>query len=365
MLRFLSLALVVVSAAAAAATGAPPATVTLTHYSDAQCPCSARIPQDVQEHFLDPAAGYEGMVVFKQFFVGDLRKNVSKCIHGEAECVGQRHFACAQNMSIPSTPTASAWITFEACSYGKCTDCPAIEGKHCPCANYTSFPDFASNDQMETCAAVAGLDWAALHACGTGAEGQALMERSSTRSNEDGITYGADGLAPMYVDGAKVKTKHLIPIVCGPTPDEVKPAVCKALAAKGATPTACAAANDATSSSSKRMIDGGCHRDSDCPTGRYCMVTLYTAKSDVSECGPLPPSGCTSYSSLSPAHAGECLDACVPQGWPRDPSKCSGDLCAFYDNGERGPGLPYDVDDLLYLASSCCDGPNTTCTNCC
>ena len=242
MLHFLSLALVVVFAAAVAATGAPPATVTLTHYSDAQCPCSARIPQDVQEHFLDPEAGYERMVVFQQFFVGDLRKNVSKCIHGEAECVGQRHFACAQNMSIPSTPTATAWITFEACSYGKCTDCPAIEGKHCPCANYTSFPDFASNDQMETCAGAAGLDWAALHACGTGAEGQALMERSSTRSNEDGITYGVDGLAPMYVDGAKVKTKHLIPIVCGPTPDEVKPAVCKALAAKGAMPTACGAA---------------------------------------------------------------------------------------------------------------------------
>ena len=29
--------------------------VTITHYSDAQCPCSARVPQDVKEHFLDDA----------------------------------------------------------------------------------------------------------------------------------------------------------------------------------------------------------------------------------------------------------------------------------------------------------------------
>jgi len=33
--------------------------VVVTHYSDAQCPCSARVPQDVKEAFLDNA-GFSG-----------------------------------------------------------------------------------------------------------------------------------------------------------------------------------------------------------------------------------------------------------------------------------------------------------------
>lgn len=48
-------------------------------------------------------------------------------------------------------------------------------------------------------------------------EGQALMEASSTISNHNHITYGVDGLAPIYVDGIMVKTKKPIPIVCGTT----------------------------------------------------------------------------------------------------------------------------------------------------
>ena len=39
--------------------------------SDAQCPCSARVPQDVKVNFLDNAA-FEGLVDFNQYFVGAL-----------------------------------------------------------------------------------------------------------------------------------------------------------------------------------------------------------------------------------------------------------------------------------------------------
>ena len=65
------------------------------------------------------------------------------------------------------------------------------------------------------------------------------MAQSATRANDDGVTYGMDGLAPIFVDGVKVKTKKLIPVVCGPVPDEVRSAVCTALKAKGASPAAC------------------------------------------------------------------------------------------------------------------------------
>lgn len=220
-----------------ASTAVVPA-VMITHYSDAQCPCSARTPQDMLQHFLNSSA-FDGLVDFQQFFVGDLTKNVHKCIHGEGECVAQRHFACAQNMSAPAYRTSAAWLDFEACSYGTCTDCAAIEGEHCPCYNYTVFNEYTKNNIMEECAARVGLDWTALHACGIGPLGDALMAASATRSNSDGITYGVDGLAPIYIDGQKVKTKELIPIVCGPTPKEIHVVVCEALAAKGHQPAAC------------------------------------------------------------------------------------------------------------------------------
>ena len=112
-------------------------------------------------------------------------------------------------------------------------------GPQCPCSNYTTFPEFGKNNVMEACASKVGLNWTALHACGTGPMGQALMAQSSTTSNHHHVTYGADGLAPIYVDGIMVKTKKLIPIVCGPVPDEVQVAVCFALKQKGATPPAC------------------------------------------------------------------------------------------------------------------------------
>ena len=47
---------------------------------------------------------------------------------------------------------------------------------------------------------------AELHSCGTNGTGQALMAASSKRSNSDGITYGVDGLAPLYINGSKVAT---------------------------------------------------------------------------------------------------------------------------------------------------------------
>ena len=57
-----------------------------------------------------------------------------KCIHGEGECVGQRFFSCAQNMSRaraklppaapglfgPSYRTEPTWLDFQRCAYGKC-----------------------------------------------------------------------------------------------------------------------------------------------------------------------------------------------------------------------------------------------------
>ena len=211
----------------------------------------------MHEHFLGPnatdwaALQASGRVAidFTQHFVGSgvLPGHIdpTKCIHGEGECVGQRHFSCAKaNLSShagsgenTSFRLDGRWLDFQRCSYGICTDCAAIRGPHCPCSNYTTFTDFASNNIMKSCAAQVGLPWDQLHACGTGPEGQQLMEASSRVSNDDKVTYGLDGLAPIYVNGVKVKTRQLIPLVCGPTPKEITAALCAALRAQGASPT--------------------------------------------------------------------------------------------------------------------------------
>jgi hypothetical protein len=66
------------------------------------------------------------------------------------------------------------------------------------------------------------------------------MEASAKRSNAAGVTYGADGLAPIYLDGKKIKTSKPIPLVCGPVPTEVAKAVCAVLASKhNQVPPAC------------------------------------------------------------------------------------------------------------------------------
>ena len=90
---------------------------------------------------------------------------------------------------------------------------------------------------MKDCAAKLGLDWGVLNSCGavasgSGVGGDALMALSASRSNSDGVTYGVDGLAPIYVNGVKVKTKRLIPLDCGPTMAEITKDVCAALLAK-------------------------------------------------------------------------------------------------------------------------------------
>eukprot|EP00035_Acanthoeca_spectabilis_P011147 m.196166 g.196166 ORF g.196166 m.196166 type:complete len:157 (-) comp15247_c0_seq6:2989-3459(-) len=152
--------------------------------------------------------------------------------------------------SPPSLPgpapysVARQWLDFEACSYGPCTDCAAIMGPHCPCANYTNFPEYVKNTVMQDCARKVGLNWDILFACGTGPAGQMLMEKSSTVSNQRHITYGVDGLAPIAVDGTVVTTKNPIPVVCGPVPREVSAAVCTALAVKGLAPKACKNSGD-------------------------------------------------------------------------------------------------------------------------
>jgi hypothetical protein len=58
---------------------------------------------------------------------------------------------------------------------------------HCARRNTTCM-QWGKNQIMMSCAAKVGFDWATLDACGTGAEGQHLMERSSSMSNERHIT---------------------------------------------------------------------------------------------------------------------------------------------------------------------------------
>ena len=93
---------------------------------------------------------------------------------------------------------------------------------------------------MEEAAGKAGLNWGAVHACGTSSAGTALMVASHQATKDAGITYGIPGIPVVSVAGKLVHTKQPEPLFCGPTPEEVRQAVCQALAAKNfSQPAAC------------------------------------------------------------------------------------------------------------------------------
>jgi hypothetical protein len=183
---------------------------------------------------------------FQQYFVAGSKP--SNCIHGEGECVVHRHFVCAQNMSGTEFPTFRAnkqWLAFQNCAYGPCDGSAAIEGPKHPCKTYTTLGQFEKNDIMKNCSAKVGLDWAALNHCGDTAQsqdGQTLMEASAAVSAKDKVHYGLEGLPVVHVAGldtAWVRTKQLIPIVCGPTPTEVLDAICSVRVKTHTVPSCC------------------------------------------------------------------------------------------------------------------------------
>jgi hypothetical protein len=221
-------------AAPAAAAAAANSTILVEMYSDAQCPCSAQFTWDIKNLMDDP--DFEA-VDMRLWFVGGGATGTEpgKCIHGEGECVGQRFFVCAQNMSrshsrppLPPTPTApglfgpsyrqtSQWLEFQRCAYGPCDGSMAVLGASHPCKTYTTFNEFTKNDIMQRCAKQVGLDWGELSACGGGARGQALLTQSGEVSKQRHVEYGLQGLPVVRINGVLVKTHKLIPVVCGPS----------------------------------------------------------------------------------------------------------------------------------------------------
>eukprot|EP01060_Flectonema_neradi_P030857 TRINITY_DN4561_c6_g1_i1.p1 TRINITY_DN4561_c6_g1~~TRINITY_DN4561_c6_g1_i1.p1 ORF type:complete len:239 (+),score=43.44 TRINITY_DN4561_c6_g1_i1:47-763(+) len=206
--------------------------VLVVEYSDAQCPCSAQFQSDILKNVLK-APGFED-VDFQQYFVGGYDDKPGTCIHGKEECVGQKYFLCAWHMAGMGTYRESPkGLDFQHCSYGTCTSCPAIEGPHCPCTNYTTFPKWQKNDVMKNCAAQTGLDWTTLQDCANGPLGETLLEQSANISIKNGIHYGAQGIPVVHIKSnttdIHVKTKEPEPIVCGPTPKEVMADLCKVM----------------------------------------------------------------------------------------------------------------------------------------
>lgn len=193
-------------------------TILVEMYSDAQCPCSAQFQSDIKLLLDDP----EFLTVdFRLWFVGGgvTGTEPGKCIHGEGECVGQRFFVCAQNMSrveahLPPTATpgmfgpsyrqSQTWLDFQHCAYGKCDGSAAILGG--PCKTYTTFNEFTKNDIMKNCAAKLGLNWGDLSACGSGSRGQMLLTQSGTVSKDRHIEYGLQGLPVVHINGVEIRT---------------------------------------------------------------------------------------------------------------------------------------------------------------
>jgi hypothetical protein len=69
------------------------------------------------------------------------RRDICEQVHAHINTSLTTNNMCFPMCVTPRYSAAPKWLDFEACSYGPCTDCAAIEGPHCPCANYTTFPE--------------------------------------------------------------------------------------------------------------------------------------------------------------------------------------------------------------------------------
>eukprot|EP00040_Diaphanoeca_grandis_P014836 m.75368 g.75368 ORF g.75368 m.75368 type:complete len:284 (+) comp24779_c0_seq1:114-965(+) len=221
--------------------------LTMTMFSDAQCPCSAQFVSDVK-HILDNPMFAQ--VDFEQYFEPKCMDAVDncgtdpassgkyfECIHGDEECLGHRYFLCAQHlsrqdnrssMSPPSYRSSSKWLEFQSCSYGQCQECDVFTELLCltPCTTYTTFTQPDKNHIMEQCAEKVGIDWDTLENCANGNEAHQLQIASASVCRERKAPYGLKGL-PVVTIGTKnapsptfVHTTQKIPLFCGPTPLE-------------------------------------------------------------------------------------------------------------------------------------------------
>jgi hypothetical protein len=235
--------------------------VTVTMFSDAQCPCSAQFVADVKYLLDQPQFGAVDFVQYFEPKCNDAVPHCKKvqpdpqlfeCIHGDEECLGHRYFLCAQKLAVGDGPVtyraAAAWLDFQACSYGACMQCDVFTKLACltPCTTYTTFTKPDKNDIMKNCAAQVGLDWGALQSCAApnSTLGQQLQIASARECIDRKATYGTRGLPVVDVGATRLVTAQAVPLFCGPTPIEFLQGVCSELQAQGTAvadlPPACA-----------------------------------------------------------------------------------------------------------------------------
>lgn len=86
-----------------------------------------------------------------------------KCQHGAGECTGNEILGCAMSLN----PSLTAWEPFVYCmAAGSAASACRSESSTCFNAG-------------ETCAQQAGLDWSAINACATGADGDAVLRAAA------------------------------------------------------------------------------------------------------------------------------------------------------------------------------------------
>ena len=216
--------------------------VLLEDFSMALCPCSALFASDLDAKMLrDPT--FSAIVDFRQPFVGTPFANASKggptkCFHGEGECKFQSWLLCAQNQSAPWP--GRAWWDFQLCVDGTCSDSGS---KLSPCTAQYENPGNAT--LLRDCSARAGLDFDALSACATGAEGAALMDASARYASAQGVSYGMQGLPVVRVNGKQISkfwdchvpVAHVIAEVCAAYTGPKRPAKCANATAAGTAST--------------------------------------------------------------------------------------------------------------------------------
>mgnify|MGYP001166544709 CR=1 FL=1 len=209
--------------------------VELVVFTESLCPCAAQWVWDLSEYVL-PAVG--DILKVERYLDGSANEDGSVSVfHGSSELRSQTYEVCVQHIADSLTGDGFLQsLAWTACINGECTGPGGTFGLEY-CDHQGMLGEGEGTENAEACAAALELPWEEVHTCATGDLGQSLHWESSSFGNNNGVTYGMQGLPVVWLNGERISSfwdcnsygtqmRPLISAICEAYQGSEKPEAC-------------------------------------------------------------------------------------------------------------------------------------------
>ena len=209
--------------------------VELVVFTESLCPCAAQWVWDLSEHVL-PAVG--DILRVERYLDGSAHEDGSVSVfHGSSELRSQTYEVCVQHIADSLTGDGFLQsLAWTACINGECSGPGGSFGLEY-CDHQGMLGEGDGTENAEACAADLELPWEEIHTCATGELGQSLHWESSSFGNNNGVTYGMQGLPVVWLNAERISSfwdcnsystqmRPLISAICDAYEGNEKPEAC-------------------------------------------------------------------------------------------------------------------------------------------